>query len=77
MWYKKVYNFLNWNIILFKYSSFFGKAFEQVANKTDIEVSLDYFDTSIAKMQTKDRPKFFDALTALLSWQVFSIFSTA
>lgn len=47
--------------------SFFGKAFEQVANKTSIEVSLDYFDSSIAKMQTKDRPKFLDALTALLS----------
>ncbi|XP_025193122.1 cell division control protein 45 homolog [Melanaphis sacchari] len=47
--------------------SFFGKAFEQVSNKTNIEVSLDYFDSSIAKMQTKDRPKFFDALTALLS----------
>ncbi|XP_025425975.1 cell division control protein 45 homolog isoform X2 [Sipha flava] len=47
--------------------SFFGKAFEQVANNTNIEVSLDYFDSSIAKMPIKDRPKFFDALTALLS----------
>ncbi|CAI6358306.1 unnamed protein product [Macrosiphum euphorbiae] len=47
--------------------SFFGKAFEQVANKTNIDISLDYFDSSIAKMQIKDRPKFFDALTALLS----------
>ncbi|XP_022171893.1 cell division control protein 45 homolog [Myzus persicae] len=47
--------------------SFFGKAFEQVANKTNIDIALDYFDSSIAKMQIKDRPTFFDALTVLLS----------
>ncbi|XP_050530295.1 cell division control protein 45 homolog [Daktulosphaira vitifoliae] len=47
--------------------SFFGKAFEQVANKTSIDISMDYFDSSIVKMQIKDRPRFFDALTALLS----------
>ncbi|CAH1732906.1 cell division control protein 45 homolog isoform X1 [Aphis gossypii] len=47
--------------------SFFGKAFEQVANKTSIDISLDYFDSSIATIQIKDRPTFFDALTALLS----------
>uniref|UniRef100_A0A2H8TQS0 Cell division control protein 45 n=1 Tax=Melanaphis sacchari TaxID=742174 RepID=A0A2H8TQS0_9HEMI len=47
--------------------SFFGKAFEQVANKTNIDISLDYFDSSIITMQIKDRPTFFDALTALLS----------
>jgi len=29
-------------------------------------MSLEYFDSSIAKMQIKDRPTFFDALTALL-----------
>lgn len=54
-------------VIKLNCSSFFGKAFEQVANTTNIEVSLDYFDSSIAKMSVKDRPKFFDALTALLS----------
>ncbi|XP_050425869.1 cell division control protein 45 homolog isoform X2 [Adelges cooleyi] len=47
--------------------SFFGKAFEQAANKTNIELTLDYFDSSIAKLKIRDRPRFFDALSALLS----------
>ncbi|VVC44592.1 CDC45 family [Cinara cedri] len=47
--------------------SFFGKAFSQVAKNTNIEVKLKYFDSSIAELKTKDRPKFFDSLTALLS----------
>jgi cell division control protein 45 len=38
-----------------------------VARKTNTDVSFDYFDSSIAKMQIKDRPRFFDALTVLLS----------
>lgn len=47
--------------------SYFGKAFEQVSNKTNIEVSFDYFNSSIVKMKVQDRTKFFDAMTALLS----------
>ncbi|KAJ8889135.1 hypothetical protein PR048_008629 [Dryococelus australis] len=46
--------------------SFFGKAFEQAAVETRSRVSLDYFDTSVIQLKVEDRPKFFDALTALL-----------
>ncbi|XP_065224624.1 cell division control protein 45 homolog [Planococcus citri] len=47
--------------------SLFGKAFEQVAEKTGCSVALDYFDSTVMKIQTVDRPKIFDALTVLLS----------
>uniref|UniRef100_A0A1B6GZK4 Uncharacterized protein n=2 Tax=Cuerna arida TaxID=1464854 RepID=A0A1B6GZK4_9HEMI len=47
--------------------NFFGKAFEQAAEKTNSRIDMDYFDSSVIRMKTEDRPKFFDALTALLS----------
>lgn len=47
--------------------NFFGKAFEQAAEKTNARAQLDYFDSSIMKLKTEDRSKFFDALAALLS----------
>lgn len=47
--------------------NFFGKAFEQAAEKTNARAQLDYFDSSVMKLKTEDRSKFFDALSALLS----------
>ncbi|XP_054283737.1 cell division control protein 45 homolog isoform X1 [Macrosteles quadrilineatus] len=47
--------------------NFFGKAFEQAAEKTNSQVELEYFDSSVMRMKVEDRAKFFDALTALLS----------
>lgn len=47
--------------------NFFGKAFEQAAEKTNARAQLDYFDSSVMKLQTEDRSKFLDALAALLS----------
>lgn len=47
--------------------SFFGKAFEQAVEKTKCFAELDYFNSTVMKMNIADRPKFFDALTALLS----------
>lgn len=47
--------------------NFFGKAFEQAAEKTNARAQLDYFDSSVMKLKTEDRSKFFDALAALLS----------
>ncbi|XP_077296461.1 cell division cycle protein 45 [Arctopsyche grandis] len=44
----------------------FGKAFEQAAIRSNLTVSLDYFDTSIMVLQTEDINKFLDALTSLL-----------
>ena len=47
--------------------NFFGRAFEQAAEKTNARAQLDYFDSSVMKLKTEDRSKFFDALAALLS----------
>ncbi|XP_066257697.1 cell division control protein 45 homolog [Euwallacea similis] len=47
--------------------NFFGKAFEQVAEKMNCEVNCDYLDTSYIVMHAKDRTRFFDALAALLN----------
>lgn len=47
--------------------NFFGKAFEQAAEKTNARAKLDYFDSSVMNLKTEDRSKFFDALAALLS----------
>ncbi|CAH0549110.1 unnamed protein product [Brassicogethes aeneus] len=47
--------------------SFFGKAFEQAAERIRMEPGSDFFDTSYFELHTKDRTRFFDALTALLT----------
>lgn len=47
--------------------NFFGKAFERAAETTNARAQLDYFDSSVMKLQTEDRSKFLDALAALLS----------
>ncbi|XP_023015206.1 cell division cycle protein 45 [Leptinotarsa decemlineata] len=46
--------------------NFFGKAFEQAAERINCDATCDYFDTSYFEIHTKDRTRFFDALTALL-----------
>ncbi|XP_068086609.1 cell division control protein 45 homolog [Anabrus simplex] len=48
-------------------NNFFGKAFEQAAEKINARMNMDYFDTSIVQLKTEDRTKFLDALTSLLS----------
>lgn len=47
--------------------NFFGKAFEQAAQRTNCDTNCDYFDTAYFEIPTKDRTHFLDALTALLS----------
>ncbi|GJQ85966.1 CDC45L [Trypoxylus dichotomus] len=47
--------------------NFFGKAFEQAAERINCDSVCDYFDTSYFQVHTKNRTRFFDALTALLS----------
>ncbi|CAG9862231.1 unnamed protein product [Phyllotreta striolata] len=47
--------------------NFFGKAFEKAAKRINSDASCDYFDTSYFEIHTKDRTRFFDALTVLLS----------
>ncbi|XP_014206971.1 cell division control protein 45 homolog [Copidosoma floridanum] len=47
--------------------SLFGRAFEQAAKNTNASIEADYFDTTIARLKTEDRPKFLDALATLLS----------
>ncbi|XP_019869909.1 cell division control protein 45 homolog [Aethina tumida] len=47
--------------------SFFGKAFEQAAERIRCDAASDYFDTSYFEIHIKDRTRFFDALTALLT----------
>ncbi|KAG7169539.1 Cell division control protein 45-like [Homarus americanus] len=47
--------------------NFFGKAFEQAANKTGSKAELEFFDTNIIRLSVDDRSKFFDALISLLS----------
>ncbi|XP_058795784.1 cell division control protein 45 homolog isoform X2 [Phymastichus coffea] len=46
--------------------SLFGRAFEQAAKNTNSTLEADYFDTTIARLKIEDRPKFFDALAALM-----------
>ncbi|KAK4878289.1 hypothetical protein RN001_010795 [Aquatica leii] len=47
--------------------NFFGKAFEQAAQRTNSDAVCDYFDTAYFDIPVKDRTRFLDALTALLS----------
>ncbi|XP_018560967.1 cell division control protein 45 homolog [Anoplophora glabripennis] len=47
--------------------NFFGKAFAQAAERINCDASCDFFDTSYFEIHVKDRTRFFDALTALLS----------
>ncbi|KAH0564651.1 cell division control protein 45 homolog [Cotesia glomerata] len=47
--------------------SLFGKAFEQAAKNTNAHIESDYFDTTIIRLKIEERPKFFDALAALLT----------
>ncbi|XP_034945738.1 cell division control protein 45 homolog [Chelonus insularis] len=47
--------------------SLFGKAFEQAAKNTNSDIETDYFDTTIIRLKIEERPKFFDALAALLT----------
>nr|XP_053635599.1 cell division control protein 45 homolog [Cherax quadricarinatus] len=47
--------------------NFFGKAFEQAADKTGSKAELEFFDTNIIRLSVDDRSKFFDALISLLS----------
>ncbi|KAJ8042920.1 Cell division control protein 45-like [Holothuria leucospilota] len=46
--------------------NFFGKAFEQAAEKTGSRTLHDNFEPSVVIMRTEDRSKFFDALISLL-----------
>ncbi|XP_045592564.1 cell division control protein 45 homolog [Procambarus clarkii] len=46
--------------------NFFGKAFEQAADKTGSKAELEFFDTNIIRLSVDDRSKFFDALISLL-----------
>ncbi|KAK2575020.1 hypothetical protein KPH14_008767 [Odynerus spinipes] len=47
--------------------SLFGKAFEEAARNTGSYINADYFDTTIVRLKVEERPKFFDALAALLT----------
>ncbi|XP_066947655.1 cell division control protein 45 homolog isoform X2 [Macrobrachium rosenbergii] len=47
--------------------NFFGKAFEQAAEKTASKSELEFFDTNVMRLSVDDRSKFFDALISLLS----------
>ncbi|KAG7196693.1 hypothetical protein KM043_016025 [Ampulex compressa] len=47
--------------------SLFGRAFEQAARNTNSYIETDYFDTTIIRLKIEERPKFFDALAALLT----------
>nr|XP_012231749.1 PREDICTED: cell division control protein 45 homolog isoform X2 [Linepithema humile] len=47
--------------------SLFGKAFEQAAKNKNCYIEADYFDTTIIRLKVEERPKFLDALTALLT----------
>lgn len=47
--------------------NFFGQAFTQAAETIDADQVLNYFDSAIIKIKTEDRPKFFDALSEILS----------
>lgn len=47
--------------------NFFGKAFEQAAQKTNAVISADSFEASIVQIRQSDLTKFLDGLTVLLS----------
>ncbi|KZC14878.1 PREDICTED: cell division control protein 45 homolog [Dufourea novaeangliae] len=47
--------------------SLFGRAFEQAAKNTNSYIEADYFDTTIIRLKTEERPKFLDSLAALLA----------
>lgn len=47
--------------------SLFGRAFEQAAKNTNCYIEADYFDTTIIRLKIEERPKFLDALAALLA----------
>ncbi|RUS81435.1 hypothetical protein EGW08_010819 [Elysia chlorotica] len=46
--------------------NFFGKAFEQAAESTNMTVKCNGFDSFIIEMRVEDRSKFFDALISIL-----------
>ncbi|XP_018344949.1 PREDICTED: cell division control protein 45 homolog [Trachymyrmex septentrionalis] len=47
--------------------SLFGKAFEQTAKNKNCYIEADYFDSTIIRLKIEERPKFLDALAALLA----------
>ncbi|GAB1869359.1 Cell division control protein 45 homolog [Camponotus japonicus] len=47
--------------------SLFGKAFEQTAKNKNCYIEPDYFDSTIIRLKIEERPKFLDALAALLA----------
>lgn len=47
--------------------NFFGKAFEQAAERSRISLTQDYFNSSVVSINSNDKSKFFDALISLLS----------
>ncbi|XP_076653605.1 cell division cycle protein 45 [Halictus rubicundus] len=47
--------------------SLFGRAFEQAAKNTNCYIEADYFDTTLIRLKIEERPKFMDALAALLA----------
>jgi cell division control protein 45 len=47
--------------------NFFGKAFEEAANRSEAVISQDFFETSIIQIKQSDCTKFLDALTIILS----------
>ncbi|XP_055380499.1 cell division control protein 45 homolog [Condylostylus longicornis] len=47
--------------------NFFGKAFEQAAQKSNSLILQDFFETSVIQIRQSDLTKFLDALTVLLS----------
>ncbi|KAL6254953.1 cell division control protein 45 homolog [Pogonomyrmex barbatus] len=47
--------------------SLFGKAFEQAAKNKNCYIEADYFDSTIIRLKIEERPKFLDALAALLA----------
>lgn len=47
--------------------NFFGKAFEQAAQKSHAVISQDFFETSVIQIKQSDVTKFLDGLTVLLS----------
>jgi peptidyl-tRNA hydrolase len=56
------FNFFRFLIVGF---SNLGRAFEEAAENINYEVLSDFIDTSYFEIYTKDRTRFFDALTAL------------
>uniref|UniRef100_A0A0A9YQW4 Cell division control protein 45 n=1 Tax=Lygus hesperus TaxID=30085 RepID=A0A0A9YQW4_LYGHE len=47
--------------------NFFGKAFDQALETMNTEPVLSYFDSAAVRISIKDRPKFFDSLSTILS----------